>query len=184
MDGSFCLVPQTARERAWLGVGLGAGALAAWSFQRCSRPSGVAAVTVTPPRRVFKLAVASEVAKFRTEGRIESALDSKDGFVHLSDRTAPPKVASLFFKGAADLCLLELDTTKLAGPVSWFVGAMGDRPPAAAQRPAGGATAIHYLIADGCVHAYCGGGVSTNAIVREAPVPLGADGRHVFPDWL
>lgn len=113
-------------------------------------------------------------------GKIDSSLDKADGFVHLSDRTSPPKVASLFFKGAKDLHLLELDATKLAGPISWVCGAMGDSPPA--DVGASGTT-VHYLVADGCVHVY-GAPVATSCIVRRAKVPLGKDGVHVFPEWL
>jgi uncharacterized protein (DUF952 family) len=34
------------------------------------------------------------------------------------------------------------------------------------------------------VHIYGAGGVGVEAVVRQVPVPLGADGAHVFPDWL
>mmetsp|Transcript_2264 Transcript_2264/g.6314 ORF Transcript_2264/g.6314 Transcript_2264/m.6314 type:complete len:183 (+) Transcript_2264:45-593(+) len=180
----FCPVPHTPRDHVWLGVGVLAGACVARALQRRWARKDGCTVSVTPPTRVFKLAVASEVDHFTKLGRIESGLDAADGFVHLSDRTAPPKVASLFFKGATDLHLLELDATKLRGLVHWFVGVMGDAPPDKAARDAAGDTAVHYLMSDGCVHVYGGGGVSTEAIVREARVPLGTDGVHVFPDWL
>merc|ERR1719498_1839507 len=137
-----------------------------------------------PPRRVFKLAVSSECEQFQASGLIQSQLDKDDGFVHLSDRTAPPKVAALFFKDASDLHLLELDASRFVGPVHWFVGVMGDEPPCKAERDAVGATAVHYLMSDGCVHVFNDGGVSTDCIVREAKVPLGKDGVHVFPEWL
>ena len=142
-----------------------------------------AAVTIEMPKRVFKLCVASELAAFDSSGQICSELDRKDGFIHLSDRTSPPKVASLFFSGATDLWLLEVSATQLAGPVQWVVGVMGDAPPAASTLAAS-ATTIHYLMADGCVHAYGAAGVSMKAVVRRAKVPLGKDGKHVFPEWL
>ena len=81
---------------------------------------------------------------------------------------------------ATDLFILELDASKLAGPVEWVVGRMGDAPPPA---PTSGTT-VHYLIADGCVHVFGPAGVSMGAVVRKAAVPLGKDGVHVFPDWL
>ena len=79
---------------------------------------------------------------------IESSLDHADGFIHLSDRTSPPKVASLFFKDAKDLQLLEIDASCLAGPVQWVVGVMGDAPPNKATLAAA-STTVHYLVADG-----------------------------------
>jgi hypothetical protein len=47
------------------------------------------------------------------------------------------------------LKLLEIDPTKLPGPIEWVVGKMGDPEPTATS-----ATTIHYLIPDGCVHVY------------------------------
>lgn len=135
------------------------------------------------PRRVFKLATGEEAASFHRSGKICSSLDEKDGFVHLSDRSAPPKVASLFFKGCADLRLLEIDAERFARTVKWVVGKMGDPEPDASTRSAH-ATVVHYLQADGCVHVYGSAGVATGAVVREAAVPLGEDGSHIFPEWL
>jgi uncharacterized protein (DUF952 family) len=133
------------------------------------------------PDRIFKLCIEEESAKFKTEGKICSGLDQADGFVHLSDRTSAPVVAGLFFKEAKDLRLIELSAAKLPGSVSWVVGKMGDEAPAT---PSGDALTIHYLIPDGCVHVYGSAGVPTSAIVREEAVPLGPDGKHVFPAWL
>jgi len=135
------------------------------------------------PRRVFKLANASEVSSFREGGKILSQLDKQDGFVHLSDSSAPPTVASLFFKACADLQLLELDAWKLPGPVNWIVTGEGGAPPDAATL-ARAPTTVHYMDGPGCVHVYGSGGVPLGAVVREAAVPLGADGTHVFPEWL
>lgn len=134
------------------------------------------------PTRVFKLATAAEVDGFQKKKRIESELDKKDGFVHLSDHTAAPVVAKLFFKECKDLKLLEIDPDKLAKPINWIVGAMGDAPPDLA---AGGTstTTIHYLKPDGCVHVYGDAGLSIEAVVKQEAVPLGDDGVHIFPAW-
>lgn len=181
---SFCPIPHKPRDQAWLGVGIVTGVCLARALQkRWARKQG-STISVTTPARVFKLAVTSEVEQFRKTGRIESGLDKADGFVHLSDRTAPPKVASLFFKGAKDLHLLELDASSFQGPAHWFVGVMGDTPPCKETRDAAGQTSVHYLMSDGCVHVYNDSGVSTDCIVKEAKVPLGPDGAHIFPDWL
>lgn len=126
--------------------GLAAGALALALIRRRS-----AKVKLTPPKRVFKLCVESELNLFRKSGQIESSLDTADGFIHLSDRTSVPKVAAMFFSDAKDLWLLEIDAEKFEGNVQWLVGVMGDEPPS--QGALGEAdTSVHYLIADGCVH--------------------------------
>mmetsp|Transcript_104122 Transcript_104122/g.261050 ORF Transcript_104122/g.261050 Transcript_104122/m.261050 type:complete len:415 (-) Transcript_104122:295-1539(-) len=135
------------------------------------------------PQRVFKLATAQEVASFREKGRVCSALDLKDGFVHLSDCSSAPVVAKLFFKDCADLRLLEMNSTKFPGSTNWIVGAMDDAEPDAAAR-AKSATTVHYLLPNGCVHVYGDAGVPLDCIVRDEHVPLGKDGVHVFPAWL
>lgn len=60
---------------------------------------------------------------------------------------------------------------------------MGDAGPDDAAQ-AGSTTTVHFLIPDGCVHVYGTEGVPMSAVVRSAPVPIGADGKHVFPEWL
>ena len=61
---------------------------------------------------------------------------------------AQSQVAALFFKGAKDLQLIELDATRLPDAVQWVVGVMGDKPPSSTTI-ASAATTVHYLIADG-----------------------------------
>lgn len=134
------------------------------------------------PRRVFKIATEEEVTKFVENGQVESQLDETDGYVHLSDNTAPPKVAKLFFTDCKDLHILEFDAEMFPGPRHWVVGKMGDAEPDVATK-ALATTVVHYLRADGCVHVY-GPKVPMSALVRKAAVPLGEDGVHVFPDWL
>merc|ERR1711871_1419955 len=120
---SSSLLP-SGREAAWLGVGVACGAAAIKLLS-----SDPARCALQPPSRIFKLATASEVKSFEMSGNICSSLDKADGFIHLSDRTSPPKVADLFFNGAKDLHLLEIDASKLEGPVSWVAGVMGDGAP-------------------------------------------------------
>ena len=204
----FCPVPHTTRDQVWMGVGLAVGACLSAAFMRRlrnepddskSQPTENALAPLVHlassltgrkqtlihavPRRLFKLAIKSEVDAFKASGRILSSLDMKDGFVHLSDRSSPPKVASLFFKDSTDLYLIEIDSTKLSGSQQWIIGVMGDRPPAPPVLN-GANTTVHYLAADGCVHVY-GSSVEWSAVAREPEaVPLGADGIHVMPTWL
>jgi len=133
-------------------------------------------------RRLFKIAVAAESVSFQQTKRIESGLDKNDGFIHLSDRNMPPVVARDFFTDCKDLKLIEIDTEKLKGPVKWVIGKMGDVPDKSTFDE--NETIIHYLLPEGCAHVYGKNGVTTDAIVREADVPLGADGVHIFPEWM
>jgi len=133
------------------------------------------------PERIFKLAVAAELEAFKVAGTICSSLDAADGFVHLSNSESARVVAKNFFAEADDLHLLEVDVAKLAGEVTWVVGAMGDPAP---PLPESGNTTVHYLLPDGCVHIYCDAGLGMAAVTREAAVPLGEGRAHEFPSWL
>ena len=140
--------------------------------------------TQSPPRSLFKICTAAERSSFDASGHVLSQLDRDVGFCHLSDRSQAPKVAGLFFKGATDLMIIEVDAEKLPGPLKWVTGAMGDPPLSGASANPASGTVGHYLLPDGCVHIYGSTGVPAAAIVREASLPLGADGNHVFPDWV
>ena len=131
--------------------------------------------------RLFKLATSEEMAAFTAAGKIESDLDRTDGFVHLSDRTSPPNVAKLFFAGAKDLHLVELQASSLSGPVQWFLGPVATAPPASTL--AGAATTVHYDHSCGCVHVY-GKSVGMAGVVRSELLKLDAAGIHTMPSWL
>lgn len=137
---------------------------------------------VEVPRRVFKLATSSERESFLRKGRISSGLDERDGFVHLSDRSSAPVVASLFFKETTDLYLIEIDAERFPGNICWVVGKMGDEKPRLDDET--DTSLVHYLVPDGCVHVYGSNGVPITTIVRDALVPIAESGQHVFPDWL
>jgi len=133
---------------------------------------------------MFKLAVASEIESFHKLGKVQSSLDTADGYIHLSDCSAPPTVAKLFFTTAADLHILEIDESKLSGPVTWVKGKMGDEPPDEGTIKGNPGVTVHYLLPEGCVHVYGDQGVPMKAVMRQAKCPLGKDGVHRFPEWL
>ena len=168
------------REQACLAAGIGAGYILCRILHR--RALRAATVVAEVPDRLFKLATTAELAAFEKAGKIESALDSKDGFVHLSDRTSPPNVAKLFFAGARDLHLIELRASSLVGHVQWFMGPVGTAPPVSTLA-SGAATTVHYDHSCGCVHVY-GASVGTAGIVRSELLKLDAKGCHVLPKWL
>ena len=63
----FCPVPHASRDQIWMSVGLSVGiAIGVAVAKRLMRTSTLVQVTV--PKRVFKLAVASEVAAFKKAG--------------------------------------------------------------------------------------------------------------------
>mmetsp|Transcript_14224 Transcript_14224/g.20939 ORF Transcript_14224/g.20939 Transcript_14224/m.20939 type:complete len:136 (-) Transcript_14224:212-619(-) len=132
------------------------------------------------PKKVYKLAISSEVQSFHTTGKICSSLDATDQFIHLSDRNAVPNVAKMFFTEATDLHLMEINAEILPSPVNWVVGKMGDEAPV--QNDEAGVT-VHYLLPEGCVHVFGQQGVPMSAVLREEHVPL-VDDSHVFPAWL
>lgn len=49
-----------------------------------------------------------------------SALDAKDGFVHLSIGKQTPLTAGMFFGKHQELWILKLDREKLGGRIEWF----------------------------------------------------------------
>ena len=177
-----CPVPHSPREQFWLATGLVVGVAFGRIIRRFFASPPTTAVVAQVPNRLFKLATSAEIATFTQTGRIESSLDQKDRFVHLSDRTSPPNVARLFFDGAKDLHLIELNADLLTGPVQWMVGPVGTAPSAGTLAAA--PTVVHYDHSCGCVHVY-GASVSTAAVVRTSQaLELDDDGVHRMPLWL
>src|SRR5437588_10985841 len=84
-------------------------------------------------------------------------VDRHDGFIHFSSAAQVRETAARHFAGAADLVLLAVDADALGGALRWEPSRGGELFP----------------------HLY---GVLPVAAVRWArPLPLGADGQHVFP---
>jgi uncharacterized protein (DUF952 family) len=80
-----------------------------------------------------------------------------DAFIHLSTRDQVIESAALHFAGASDLLLLTLDAGALGSGLRWEASRGGARFP----------------------HLY--GDLPLGAVLAAEPLPLGADGRHVFP---
>jgi uncharacterized protein (DUF952 family) len=83
-----------------------------------------------------------------------------DPFIHLSTRDQVIESAALHFAGAADLLLLTVDAAALGPDLRW-------------EASRGGALFPH-LYAD----------LPLAAVLAADPLPLGPDGRHVFPDGI
>jgi uncharacterized protein (DUF952 family) len=89
-----------------------------------------------------------------------AAVDLHDGFIHFSTASQAPETAAKHFAGVRDLLLVAVDAGALGDALKWEVSRGGALFP----------------------HLY---GVLPLAAVRWVkPLPLGADGRHAFPELL
>eukprot|EP00435_Cladocopium_sp_Y103_P044585 s696_g12.t1 len=132
---------------------------------------------LTKLKRVFKLATSSDVQRFKEQKHVWSDLDQKDGFVHLSDSSAAPNVARMFFANVEDLMILEIDAEKIPQPAKWIQGKMTDPEPTA--------DVIHYLLPEGCVHVYGSERiVPWEAVARCEAVPWKDRARQLRDDGL
>jgi uncharacterized protein (DUF952 family) len=87
-----------------------------------------------------------------------AAIDERDGFIHFSTAAQVRETAVTHFAGAADLMLVAVDADALADTLKWEVSRGGDLFP----------------------HLY--GALPLTAVRWAKPLPLGGDGRHVFPE--
>lgn len=84
--------------------------------------------------------------------------DLRDGFIHFSTAAQVERSAAKHRAGQRDLVLLRVDADTLGDGLRWERAASGDLYP----------------------HLY--GLLPTGAVRRADPLPLGDDGRHVFPE--
>jgi uncharacterized protein (DUF952 family) len=93
------------------------------------------------------------------EGQLRGApVDLRDGFIHFSTATQVAETAARHFAGAADLVLVAVDAPVLGAALKW-------------EPSRGGALFPHLY-----------GPLPIEAVRWVAPLPLDADGRHVFPE--
>jgi uncharacterized protein (DUF952 family) len=89
-----------------------------------------------------------------------SEVDRRDGFIHLSTAAQVRETAARHFAAAGDLVLLAVDTAALGSVLRWEPSRGGDLFP----------------------HLY--GGLPIAALLWAKPLPLGAEGQHVFPELM
>lgn len=89
-----------------------------------------------------------------------TAHDIRDGFIHFSTAGQVAETAAKHYAGKGDLLLLHVDTAALQAPLKWEKSRNDDLFP----------------------HLY--GPLSVATVHRVDELPLGSDGRHVFPDNL
>lgn len=94
-------------------------------------------------------------------GRFEGApIDRTDGYIHFSTAAQVAETAARHFAGAADLVLVAVDADDLG--------------PALRYEPSRGGELFPHLYAE----------LDLTAVRSVTDLPLGADGRHLFPDDL
>ncbi|MCR6631304.1 MAG: DUF952 domain-containing protein [Magnetospirillum sp.] len=86
-----------------------------------------------------------------------SSQDAADGFIHFSTAAQVVESAAKHRASQSGLVLLAVDADRLGGALKWEPSRGGQLFP----------------------HLY--GALPPDAVVRVADLPLGADGRHVFP---
>jgi uncharacterized protein (DUF952 family) len=108
---------------------------------------------------IYKIMSRGEWAAAQAEGRYAgSAHDRRDGFIHFSTAAQAAETAARHFAGQSDLVLIEVDAARLGAELRW--------------EPSRGGALFPHLYAE----------LPLDAAVSVAPLPLGADGRHRFPD--
>jgi uncharacterized protein (DUF952 family) len=85
-------------------------------------------------------------------------IDLRDGFIHFSAAEQVAETAALHFAGAGDLMLIAVDATALGAALKW-------------EPSRGGALFPHLY-----------GALPLEAVKWSRLLPVGADGRHVFPE--
>ena len=86
-----------------------------------------------------------------------SEVDRRDGFIHFSSAAQVAETAAEHFAGQGDLLLVRVDATPLGNRLKW--------------EPSRGGALFPHLYGD----------LDLTLVTRVDPLPLGPDGRHVFP---
>ena len=110
---------------------------------------------------IYKIAPAALWRQAEAVGAFDGSPDDRrDCFIHFSTAEQLPKTAARYFAGAADLVLAAVAVEKLAGPLRW--------------EPSRGGALFPHLYAP----------LDLAAVLWVKQLPLGPDGRHVFPERL
>jgi uncharacterized protein (DUF952 family) len=116
---------------------------------------------MTAIQTVYRLLPAALWQQAERDGRfLGSEHDSRDGFIHFSTAEQVAETAARHYAGQAGLLLLRVSVAAL-GPALRF------------EPSRGGALFPHLYAA-----------LPVTAVTRVEPLPLGADGVHVFPSDL
>lgn len=108
---------------------------------------------------IYKIVPALLWQEARRVGQFAGApVDLADGFVHFSTRDQVAETAARHFEGQTDLLLIAVDAASLGDKLVY-------------EPSRGGALFPHLYAA-----------LTLDAVIWERPLPLGADGKHIFPE--
>ena len=108
---------------------------------------------------IYKIATRTLWGEAEAAGVFTGApIDLADGYIHFSTAEQVRETASKHFAGADDLVLVAIDADRLGTDLR--------------HEPSRGGALFPHLYAP----------LSLDAVVWVKPLPLGEDGRHVFPD--
>src|ERR1043166_3205231 len=112
-----------------------------------------------PPKTIYKICdTAPWQAAERTGEFAGAPVDRADGYIHFSAADQVRETAAKHFAGQGDLVLVAVDANALGPALKW-------------EPSRGGALFPHLY-----------GTLSLPAVRWTEPLPLGLDGRHVFPE--
>ncbi|HVI29789.1 DUF952 domain-containing protein [Hansschlegelia sp.] len=110
---------------------------------------------------IYKIAPSSLWGEAERAGRFTGApVDHADGYIHFSTAEQARETAAKHFAGQPDLLLVAVDPEALGPALKW-------------EPSRGGALFPHLY-----------GELPLSAVIWTKPLPLGADGLHVFPEAL
>ncbi len=111
---------------------------------------------------IYKILSEAEWSQAEHQGQFDgSGVDLRDGYIHFSTATQVRETAAKHFSAHHGLVLLAVDTERLGSGIRW-------------EPSRGGALFPHLY-----------GSLTLSAVAWVSPLPVGADGFHVFPkEWL
>jgi uncharacterized protein (DUF952 family) len=116
-------------------------------------------MTDAAPPTIYKIVPAGLWAEAEAAGRFDGApVDAADGFIHFSTAGQVAETAARHFAGEADLLLVSVDAAALGAALVY--------------EPSRGGALFPHLYAP----------LPFAAVTAVRPLPLGPDGRHVFPE--
>jgi len=110
---------------------------------------------------IYKICRADEWRDAEQAGLfLGAAIDHKDGFIHFSTAEQVAETAAKHFAGVDDLVLVAVSAATLGRALQW-------------EPSRGGALFPHLY-----------GALTPDVVLWVKPLPLGADGRHQFPELV
>ncbi|MBX9773093.1 MAG: DUF952 domain-containing protein [Xanthobacteraceae bacterium] len=108
---------------------------------------------------IYKICRADQWREAERSGAFRgAAIDLADGYIHFSTGAQATETAARHFAGIGDLVLVAVATAALGPALKW-------------EPSRGGALFPHLY-----------GVLALDAVLWVKPLPLGGDGRHVFPE--